>query len=79
MELRNLQIPISSGMIITAMHLQSPFKDAGFVVGDVITAVDGKPVSSPAEMLYRLSVSESANGLISPEPMPSPLTCSAWI
>ena len=26
-------------------------------MGDVITAVDGKPVSSPAEMLYRLSVS----------------------
>ena len=54
---QSLQIPTSSGMIITAMHPQSPFKDAGFVVGDVITAVDGKPVSSPAEMLYRLSVS----------------------
>ena len=53
---QNLQISKTSGIIITAIHPQSPFKDAGFVVGDVITAVDGKSVSTTAEMLFRFSV-----------------------
>ena len=53
---QNLQISKTLGMIITAIHPQSPFHEAGFVVGDVVTAVDGKPVNTPAELLYRLSV-----------------------
>ena len=53
---QNLQISKTSGMIITAIHPQSPFHEAGFVLGDVMTAVNGKPVSTPAELLYRLAV-----------------------
>ena len=53
---QNLQISNTLGMIIIAIHPKSPFHRAGFVVGDVITAVDGKSVGTPAEMLYRLSV-----------------------
>ncbi len=53
---QNLQISKTLGMIITDIHPQSPFHDAGFAVGDVMTAVDGKPVSTPAELLYRLTV-----------------------
>ena len=59
---QNLQISKTSGMIITAIHPHSPFYEAGFVVGDVITAVDGKPVSTPAEFLYRLSVAGIGGG-----------------
>ena len=53
---QNHQIAKTSGMIITAIHPQSPFREAGFVVGDVITAVDGKSVSTTAEILYHFSV-----------------------
>lgn len=44
------------GMVIDAMHDESPFRDKGFQPGDVILAVDGLPVSSPAEMVYRMTV-----------------------
>ncbi|TNJ40736.1 trypsin-like peptidase domain-containing protein [Phaeobacter sp. B1627] len=44
------------GMLISELHPQSPFVQAGFEVGDVVTAVDGEPVNSPSEMAFRLSV-----------------------
>ncbi|MGZ2256288.1 trypsin-like peptidase domain-containing protein [Roseobacter sp. A03A-229] len=44
------------GIIISAMHADSPFAQAGVSVGDVITAVDGQPVNTPPEMVYRMSV-----------------------
>lgn len=44
------------GIVILQVHQQSPFKVAGFRSGDVITAVDGEPVNTPAEMIYRMSV-----------------------
>lgn len=44
------------GIIISALHAQSPFGAAGVGVGDVIVAVDGQPVNTPPEMIYRMSV-----------------------
>ncbi|MCA2007792.1 trypsin-like peptidase domain-containing protein [Tritonibacter mobilis] len=46
------------GMLISELHPQSPFVEAGFEVGDVVLAVDGEPVNSPSEMAFRLSVAE---------------------
>ncbi|MCZ0813141.1 MAG: trypsin-like peptidase domain-containing protein [Pseudomonadota bacterium] len=43
------------GLIISQVHPQSGF--AGDIrPGDVITTVDGQPVNTPAEMLFRMSV-----------------------
>ncbi|MFD2738065.1 trypsin-like peptidase domain-containing protein [Sulfitobacter aestuarii] len=44
------------GIIVSGLHPVSPFSDAGLAVGDVILAVDGQEVHSPAEMIYRMSV-----------------------
>jgi Do/DeqQ family serine protease len=44
------------GIIISALHSLSPFRQAGFEVGDVIVAVNGQEVHTPAEMIYRMSV-----------------------
>ena len=46
----------SGGVVISGLHPASPFLDAKFAVGDVIIAVDGAPVNTPAEMIYRMSV-----------------------
>ncbi len=45
------------GIVISQLHPVSPFLDAGFQPGDVIVAVDGQAVNTPAEMVYRMSVS----------------------
>jgi len=44
------------GIIGSGLHPVSPFRAAGLEVGDVITHVDGQPVHTPAEMIYRMSV-----------------------
>ncbi|MCI5110000.1 MAG: trypsin-like peptidase domain-containing protein [Marivita sp.] len=44
------------GVIITALHPASPLAAAGIAVGDVVVEVAGKPVNTPAEMLFRMSV-----------------------
>ena len=53
---KGLGVDLTAGIVITALHNLSPFKAAGFAVGDVIGAVQGQPVTTPAEMIYRLSV-----------------------
>ena len=53
---QNLGLDIPRGVIVNALHPQSPFLKAGLKTGDVIIAVDDVPVASPAEMLYRLSL-----------------------
>ncbi|MEO0669267.1 MAG: trypsin-like peptidase domain-containing protein [Pseudomonadota bacterium] len=45
-----------AGIILAGLHPASPLAEAGFEVGDVVTHVDGAPVNSPGEMLYRMSV-----------------------
>lgn len=52
----SLGLNVLSGMVISALHERSPLRKAGFKVGDVVTAVQGQNISTPAELLYRLSV-----------------------
>jgi S1-C subfamily serine protease len=49
------------GVVITALHPMSPLKVAGIKVGDVVTAVAGQLVYTPAEMLYRMSLAGIGN------------------
>ena len=44
------------GILISGLHPASPFADAGLAPGDVILSVDGQPVNTPAEMVFRMSV-----------------------
>ncbi|UXX84394.1 trypsin-like peptidase domain-containing protein [Roseovarius pelagicus] len=44
------------GIIISDIHPASPFVTHGFAPGDVILAVGGEEVNTPAEMIYRMSV-----------------------
>lgn len=44
------------GIVISQVHDQSPFIAAKIQPGDVIVAVDGLAVNTPAEMIYRMSV-----------------------
>jgi Do/DeqQ family serine protease len=44
------------GIVITELHPLSPLRVAGLEVGDVVVAVDGQPVTSPPEMIFRMSV-----------------------
>lgn len=44
------------GIILSELHDASPLREAGLIAGDVITAVDGSEVHTPAEMIYRMSV-----------------------
>lgn len=52
----SLGMDLPEGMVISELHPQSPFAEAGFEVGDVITEVDGQAVNSPSEMVFRMSV-----------------------
>ncbi|MDF1670039.1 MAG: trypsin-like peptidase domain-containing protein [Roseovarius sp.] len=44
------------GVILSDFHAASPLKAAGLISGDVVTAVDGASVNTPAEMIYRMTV-----------------------
>jgi Do/DeqQ family serine protease len=44
------------GILVSALHPSSPFAQAGLRPGDVILTVDGQPVNTPAEMVFRMSV-----------------------
>lgn len=44
------------GIILAGLHAASPLAAAGFDVGDVVLSVDGAPVNSPGEMVFRMSV-----------------------
>lgn len=52
----SLGLGVPSGIVISGLHAQSPFRAAGFRAGDVVTAVDGRAVNTPAEMIFRMSV-----------------------
>ena len=45
------------GVLVSDLHPESPFYYKGFAPGDVILEVDGQPVNTPAEMVFRMSVS----------------------
>lgn len=52
----SLGMSLPEGMVISDLHPASPFAQAGFSVGDVITRVDGQQVNSPPEMIFRMTV-----------------------
>ncbi len=51
-----LGLGLPGGVVIVDLHPASPFAAAGLQVGDVILDVDGAPVNTPAEALFRMSV-----------------------
>lgn len=44
------------GIVISDLHADSPFAAAGLRPGDVVQEVDGAPVNTPAEMVFRMTV-----------------------
>jgi S1-C subfamily serine protease len=44
------------GIVVSDLHAASPFMAAGLESGDVILEVEGQPVNTPAEMVFRMSV-----------------------
>lgn len=44
------------GIVLSQVHPASAFAQVAMGPGDVITAVDGLPVNTPAEMIFRMSV-----------------------
>jgi Do/DeqQ family serine protease len=49
-----LELDRPAGVIITEMHPQSPFRQAGLQRGDVVVSFNGQPVDRPAELLFRM-------------------------
>ncbi|MEP3346729.1 MAG: trypsin-like peptidase domain-containing protein [Litoreibacter sp.] len=49
-------LSVPEGVVISSMHPVSPFAVAGLSSGDIVLSVDGQPVNTPAEMLFRMSV-----------------------
>ncbi len=52
----SLGLGLPNGVLIAALHAASPFAKAGLKVGDVVTGIDGQPVNTPPEMLFRMSI-----------------------
>lgn len=52
----SLGLSVPDGIVISDLHRDSPFAQAGFGVGDVITHVGGEAVNSPSEMIFRMTV-----------------------
>lgn len=52
----SLGLDVPGGVLIADIHPSSPFGTAGLEVGDVILAVDGQPVNSAPEMIFRMAV-----------------------
>jgi len=48
-------LSLPQGVVITDLHPLSPLSDAGLQPGDVVLSIDGEPVNSPPEMMFRLS------------------------
>jgi len=51
-----LGLPRPEGVVISQINAESPFAKVGVRVGDVVMSVDGQPVNTPAEMLFRMSL-----------------------
>jgi serine protease Do len=50
-----LDLDTPQGVLIADLHSASPALKAGLQVGDVVTAMDGRPVREPAEMRFRMA------------------------
>nr|WP_319248914.1 Do family serine endopeptidase [uncultured Celeribacter sp.] len=52
-----LGLPRPEGVVLSELHPQSPFAQAGLAAGDVLLSFDGQPILSPSDLEYRLSIS----------------------
>lgn len=50
-----LGLGLPQGVVITDLHAQSPLREAGLRAGDLILTIDGEPVNSPPEVMFRLA------------------------
>jgi len=50
-----LGMGIPQGVVVSNLHPRSPLARAGLQTGNVILSVDGEPVNSPQEMMFRLA------------------------
>lgn len=51
-----LGLEAPGGIVISDLYADSPFAAAGLRPGDVVQEVDGAPVNTPAEMVFRMTV-----------------------
>lgn len=49
------ELSLPQGVVITDLHPLSPLTEAGLQPGDVVLSIDGEPVNSPPELMFRLS------------------------
>lgn len=50
-----LGLPRPEGLLLSALHPESPFAKAGLAPGDVILALGDHPVTTPQEVIFRMS------------------------
>ncbi len=48
-------LSLPQGVVIAELHPMSPLAEAGLQPGDVVLSIDGEPVNSPQELMFRLS------------------------
>ncbi|MCB9988375.1 MAG: Do family serine endopeptidase [Rhodospirillales bacterium] len=52
----SLDFDVPHGVLVAALHADSPLRKAEVKVGDVVLAVNGKDVRDPAEMKFRMAM-----------------------
>ena len=50
-----LGLGLPQGVVLSTLHPESPLARAGLRAGDVVLAVEGEPVNSPEEMMFRMA------------------------
>lgn len=51
----SLDLNRPAGVLISKIHKASPARKAGLKIGDVVTAINGRPIHDPAELKFRLA------------------------
>jgi Do/DeqQ family serine protease len=57
----SIGLSLPGGIMITEIHRESPFFEAGLEAGDVILSVGEQFVNTPSEMIFRMSVAGIGN------------------
>ncbi len=52
---KSLGLPNPMGLLVNAIHAQSPAKEAGLKVGDVIVSLNGRAIEDPSAFAYRVA------------------------
>lgn len=60
-ELRtHFEVPLDAGVMVSRVRDESPALTAGILVGDILTAIDGEPIKTPASLA--MNVAHRENG-----------------